>query len=494
MVPKTRLASKADNNNNNQTSTPTRTLAMSETDIQTQLRLNHPDSPLSDILSALSSPSSSISMTSPPISSTSSSAGSSDDNYNLSDSDADTPTCTPQLVAAIENELGITRLKGNKMRDLIATLMRDADLLGNMNFKTNKAECKESLRPIFARVLEELDFVVGAKLSGKRVSELMLARAMVVNRNEVHNRYMVATGRVKQRADGRAYVNDEKEEEVVEERQQDDVSQASGEENGDVQQVAEDDEIAQRQEEEGVQQIGDEKDGVQQVAQDDEIAQQEEEVQQASDGHDMVIDSDNDQAQPAVKDDVMSTANLGVIDETGPRPSIVAATLGDMSLDVLATQPEVALAPGSSIQVGKSTPQPEPEVKARPEAPKSRITPAQLAMLSTVFYPTSFLIRVAGSTASTATLISECTDPAHTGPITINSLRFDHFMQVVSRQLGYDVRGRISAALPFFLKFLPEDSFVPLSNEATWKAVLQAWHSSRRTTCEFVVDREGMQS
>jgi hypothetical protein len=293
--------------------------------------------------------------------------------------------------------------------------MRDADLLGNMNFKTSKAEYKESLWPILARVLEELDFVVGAEMSGKRVGELMLARAMVVNRNEVHNSYMVATGRVKQRADGTVYVNDREEEQ----------------QNGEVPLVDGEDE--------GVQQLGEEEEGVQQLAEDDEI------VQQASKDHDMVIDGDNDQAQPAAEDEAMPAANLGVIDETGPRPSIVAATLGGLSLDVLAAQPEEELAPGSPMQVDKSTPQPELKVELQAETPKSRITPAQLAMLSTAFYPTFFLIRVAGSTASTATLISECIDPAHTGPITINSLSFDRFMQVVSRQLGYDVRGSISS-------------------------------------------------
>jgi hypothetical protein len=103
MVPKTRLASKADNDNTlatllPSTSTPARAPALSETDMQTQLRPDHSGSPLNDVPSSLSSPSSDISMTSPPISSPSSDAGSSSSSY---DSDADdTLNRTPHFVAS----------------------------------------------------------------------------------------------------------------------------------------------------------------------------------------------------------------------------------------------------------------------------------------------------------------------------------------------------------------------------------------------------------
>lgn len=454
MPPQTRHASKA-----------LATNTLSETDIQRQLNASYINSPLSDMPSPTPShdTDSDISMSSPIPSPTSPSSAASSDDAN---SDYASSTHTPHLVSTIEHELHITRLQRNLLRNSLASAMREGDLPGSLNFKTRKHACKNALQPIFTTVLADLDFGVGARLSAKGVGELLVARARIVQRNEGHGRYMVATGRVGKGRDGRGF---EAEEEEL----------AVGEEGG----------RYVNGEEEGVER-GVKDEGIEQGA-GDEGVEQEEDVRQAPSNRDM--DMNNDQVQSAHESRV---STLSITNETGPRPSVVAGMLGDFSLSGLAAQPEEddmtpgspmhgdASTPGSPMHFDEPTSQPEPEVQLKPTPSKTHTihTPPP-----TDFWPVTFIIRVANSTSGTAILVSELLDPTQSPPITAESLSFARFLQLVPQKLGFDVEGRISAALPWYLRFLPEDSLVPLCSEETWWAVLQEWQGSRRRLCEFVV-------
>jgi hypothetical protein len=48
------------------------------------------------------------------------------------------------------------------------------------------------------------------------------------------------------------------------------------------------------------------------------------------------------------------------------------------------------------------------------------------------------------------------------------------FITLVSQQVGFDVRGRISGVVPKFHAIAPIDMTVEIGEEATWRAVLQA--------------------
>ncbi|OAK95878.1 hypothetical protein IQ06DRAFT_56222 [Phaeosphaeriaceae sp. SRC1lsM3a] len=129
------------------------------------------------------------------------------------------------------------------------------------------------------------------------------------------------------------------------------------------------------------------------------------------------------------------------------------------------------------------------------EAPGAYAVPTQrpasrLAHASTTptFCPTSFIVRVAGSTNGAAILTTQLTIDAHSGPPTVDDLMLDRFLQVVSDQVGFKVEGRISAVLPKFYAVAPINSRIDVGSEGQWMAVLKAWQTMRRKTCEFVVE------
>jgi hypothetical protein len=273
---------------------------------------------------------------------------------------------------------------------------------------------------------------VTAKVSRKRLRELLVARARIVNANELHNRWMVRTGRVKRRAGA-----EEEEESVVEEQREEGGAQEADGELGVV--------------EEGVQHAADNGDiieqegAVQHIAEEPEMVQQEE-VHPAADDHQMVVD--DNAVQPVPHED-MPAPSAVTIDSSGPRPSVVAASLANLAI---------------------------------------------VAALRSGILPISFIVRVVNSTAGTAILASQLLPASQqSDPVTVNDLSFDKFLTLASQELGFDVRGRISAVLPKFHIIAPYDSIVELNSEVKWKAVLQAWQTTRRKMCEFVVDREAME-
>jgi hypothetical protein len=101
--------------------------------------------------------------------------------------------------------------------------------------------------------------------------------------------------------------------------------------------------------------------------------------------------------------------------------------------------------------------------------------PSSLPRPSTPSYPSAFIIRVLNSPSGAAILPLQLTMPNHA------SLSFDLFIQHVSEQVGFNVRGRLSAVMP-------KSNTVKVRREEIWWAVLQAWENMCRRTGEFVVE------
>jgi hypothetical protein len=110
-----------------------------------------------------------------------------------------------------------------------------------------------------------------------------------------------------------------------------------------------------------------------------------------------------------------------------------------------------------------------------------------------VFHPTAFIVRVVNQTTGAAVHTSQLlTQTQQHEDVSVESLSYDMFITLVSQQVGFDVQGRISGVVPKFHAIAPIDMTVEIPEEATWRAVLQAWQNTRRKTCEFVVKAEGV--
>ncbi|KAF1849930.1 uncharacterized protein K460DRAFT_6912 [Cucurbitaria berberidis CBS 394.84] len=87
------------------------------------------------------------------------------------------------------------------MRILINEEMKKADILGKITFSSRpKALQDEPLRAVIETAKRELRFLKDTGVEGKRLDELLLARAMINNSNEKHNVFMVKVGKVHRRA------------------------------------------------------------------------------------------------------------------------------------------------------------------------------------------------------------------------------------------------------------------------------------------------------
>tara|TARA_R110002003_G_scaffold448_12_gene19896 strand:- start:3294 stop:4556 length:1263 start_codon:yes stop_codon:yes gene_type:complete len=315
----------------------------------------------------------------------------------------------------IESELNLTRAQGDLLHDLMQSEMKAAGLLGGMNFgAAHKHGNEAALRPIFTTVKEQLVFLEAVKIQKTRLAELLWARAMILNDNEKHNRYMVKAGKVKMRADGTTYTPGE------EEQEQDEAVQAVP---------------------------GDAPQGVEQ--------------------------------------------ELPVPRRTsrGTRPSVIAAEMENMNIGFgqpSTTQHEEdqrPATPGSPMHIDEPVSEP-----ARTAAPPRPIA-------ASVFHPTAFIVRVVNQSKGAAVHTSQLlTETQQNEDVSVESLSYDMFITLVSQQVGFDVRGRISGVVPKFHAIAPIDMTVEIGEEATWRAVLQAWQNTRRKTCEFVVKADGVEA
>jgi hypothetical protein len=284
-----------------------------------------------------------------------------------------------------------------------------------MNFgAAHKHGNEAALRPILATVKERLVFLEAAKIQKTRLAELLWARAMILNDNEKHNRYMVRAGKVKTRADGTTYTPGEEEEEQ----------------------------------------------------------EQDEAVR--------VVQGDAPQ-------DVEQELPVPRRTSRGARPSVIAADLENMNIG--SGQPSTTqheedqrpATPGSPMHIDEPVSEP-----ARTAAPPRPIA-------ASVFHPTAFIVRVVNQSTGAAVHTSQLlTQTQQHEDVSVESLSYDMFITLVSQQVGFDVRGRISGVVPKFHAIAPIDMTVEIGEEATWRAVLQAWQNTRRKTCEFVVKAEGV--
>jgi hypothetical protein len=68
---------------------------------------------------------------------------------------------------------------------------------------------------------------------------------------------------------------------------------------------------------------------------------------------------------------------------------------------------------------------------------------------------------------------------------------FDKFLQLVSEQVEFNVRVRISAVMPkMYTTFAPIDCKINVSSDEQWRAVLQAWNDMWQKACHPVVETE----
>jgi hypothetical protein len=295
-------------------------------------------------------------------------------------------------VCHITSELALTSAQSTLIFTLMQSELERAGLLGTMDFRTSN--CEDALRPVLTNVKRELNWLVGKwrKLEKGRLSELLRARARIVNEGE----------KVRRRSR---------------------VGELVGEE---------------RRSEEKHEVVGVE----------DRNAEEEE-------GEEVVVN--------------------GLVSEDGAEEPGFADALEEMDV-----QGATASAQGASPLPTIVVDQPAHTI-AHPKAGALR--------------PTSFIIRVANSATGAAIHPLQLTTVTHPGAyVTVDDLSFDVFVQLVSEQVGFDVRGRISAVMPkMFTQFAPIDCKVSVSSDEHWRAVLQAWHDMWQKACHFVIEAEAVE-
>jgi len=393
------------------------------------------DSDLSDPPNDLHSPTGSDASMHPN-SPSSSSSESSSTSSGSSSSNSLPPAHHLNYAHNISAALSLTVCEAWALRTSMQAAMQSAGLLGRMSFlvSARKATARV-LKPVFARVKGELGFLAEKEgmVGKRRLQEVLIARARILNRNEKHNVWMVKNGRV-----GRRRVR--------------------GDEDG-----------AGR--DEGVQSEGvhlDIVDGGEQSSgamgldiQDTETTAQEDELDDVQ---------DQDRAQIPVQEEMQNDA------ETGTRTSIPITLLlsstgsehGDDSAHPSTSHPTQADTP-INAQPNTSHPlQPTLPANAQP-------TPAHNQPTRPPSHPTAFLIRHTATTSAAAILSTP-------------NLTLTRFTALVSAQLGFDATGRIRAVVPRSPQAAPVSIFVRLDSEETWRAMVEIWAVWGRRVGEAVVD------
>lgn len=112
--------------------------------------------------------------------------------------------------------------------------------------------------------------------------------------------------------------------------------------------------------------------------------------------------------------------------------------------------------------------------------------------LAKTFYPSAFLVQVTSSNIGAVVRPSQLdVDHRHGTPIFMENIDYGMFIDIVSRQVGFNVEGRISAVVQSTSDIppVPTDVLVKLTSEE-WMAVMQIWTNAEKDTCEFVVEAE----
>ncbi|KAJ4365241.1 hypothetical protein N0V83_008859 [Neocucurbitaria cava] len=125
--------------------------------------------------------------------------------------------------------------------------------------------------------------------------------------------------------------------------------------------------------------------------------------------------------------------------------------------------------------------------------------PPPPASNAAMFDETAFLIRVVNSTTMPGIkvqiyeLISSSSrrDSHPPLPEAIEDLSLENFTELLSAQVGFDVRGRISIVLPRGGLLMPAERRLRLTTEDQWRTVLWTVYIERERTVELVVERDG---
>jgi hypothetical protein len=328
------------------------------------------------------------------------------DNVQMAD-DADAVPRTPRKtyrVRDIESELNLTRGQGDQLLTVIDDEMKKADILGNINFHPKtKAQHEGALRQVIETAKRDLTFLGEKGVEEDRLDELLMLRAHICNANEKHNEFMVSSGKVKARASG-----------------VDRTASAAASDS-----VHEDDiqyELAAA--------LFDEDD-------DAPIAARTRARSEARLTSPTPVRRRDGSADPTAAGDAPIATRTRARSEARPERATTPTPIRrrQRSNATKSTgRPSVVARHLRNLNIGAVTQQED-------EAPAIR-THFNTSIFS--FILTAFLIRIINSTTGAAIRTSFLLPPSLTG---IGDLSFEAFIETVTQQVGFDVRGRISAVV-----------------------------------------------